>query len=564
MPHFHRLDADADRDFLASGAADPLTATPFRATNTVVLTSSGTVLLRETWEALGGRYGGSAETLPWGTHVGDGAAGSEPEAPPPEASGAAASGAAASGAAASGAVPPQAVAGAAGTAAGLGAAVAGATAATAPTVTAPPSVPPAPRSYVPPRAAEPEPARKRAWLLPLAGVLAVAGIVVAGLFIGGVIGGDRAPAPPPVETPAAPPPPAPAALEAGLFEGELGEGDREGAGGRYEDRFTFDADSSGRTLLFALSSEAFRPDLVVVGPDGQRYEAAASGDDGARVAIEDLRGAGRYELRVTSREPAGTGAYALRIREETPITALRADGQTVRATLGQTSVRVDGFFRDTYEFAAEADREYTLRAASSAFDLATTLTTAGGGRVTADRGSGGALTFTPSQDGRYRLVVTSRERGQRGAYTLSLRAGPRPVVEAPPPPRVRALQPNAAAARDSVAAGAPVTYTFQGRVGDRVRVDARALGFSPSVALVGPDGRRVSGQTTNERASVSETLATAGTYRVVVSAGETGGPFQLSLERTEAPRAADIPRLPGQDLEPPREQEDDGGDDGGR
>jgi hypothetical protein len=156
--------------------------------------------------------------------------------------------------------------------------------------------------------------------------------------------------------------------------------------------------------------------------------------------------------------------------------------------------------------------------------------------------------------------VTSREAGKRGAYTVNLDAGPEPEEDEADAPVVRALTPNAAPARDSLAAGQQVTYTFAGRVGDRVRVDARALGFSPSVVLVGPDGRRLPGQTDDERATVSETLATAGTYRVIVSGGEASGLFQLSLEKTEAPRAADIPRLPGMDTPPQQDgaPEDDG------
>ena len=396
---------------------------------------------------------------------------------------------------------------------------------------------------------------KRPWLAPLLAVLGVAALVVIGLLVFSQIrGGDPAPAPVvEADTPEAPDV---IAIGEGVVEGMLEDSDAEGAGGRYEDRYTFAADSSGRVLSFVLASEAFRPDLVVVGPDGQRYEAEASGEEGERVVVRNLRGPGRFELRVTSREPAGTGAYTLRVRQETPVVSLAANGQTVRATLGERSEVVDGFYRDTYEFGVEAEREYTLAVASSAFDVATTLTDRRGSRVQAQR-EGGALTFTPSSDGRYRLVVTSREAGKRGAYTVNLKVGPRPERAAPEAPRVRALTPNAAPARDSLAAGQQVTYTFAGQVGDRVRIDARAFGFGPSVVLVGPDGRRVPGQTTDERATVSETLATAGTYRVVVSGAEAPSAFQLSLEKTEAPRAADIPRLPGQDLEPPpREDEE--------
>ncbi len=542
-PHFHRLDAEADRDFLARGETDPFTGVAFRATNTVVQAADGTVLLRETWEALGESYGGSAGTLAWGAASGDGVSAYDAE-PPVVASGiGAAAAVAAIPAGGAAAAPPEAIESGTGAAAAaaLGASASGAPEATPRARTAPPR---APRGYMPPPS-EPEPEKGRSWLVPLLSVLGIALLLVVGFLVASRLTDQPEPAPVVVEEVAEPTAPQAVALAAGEFVGSLEDGDRQ-AGGRYEDRFTFVADSSGRVITLALDSPDFRPDLVAVGPDGQRYEAQASGEDAVR--IDNLRGPGRFEILVTSREPGGEGAYALQIRQETPIQPLAANGQTTNAVLGQRSLIADGFYRDTYEFSAEAEREYTLAFASSAFEVVPTLTR-GSTRI-APRG--GEFVFTPEADGRYRLVVTSREKGKRGAYTLNLKAGPKaqaPVVE---PPRVRALTPNAPPSRDSIKAGEQVTYTFAGRVGDRVRVDTRALGFAPSIVLVGPDGRRVPGTTTDERANVRETLATAGTYRVIVTSGEADGTFQISMEKTEAPRAADIPRMPG--IDAPRQE----------
>lgn len=510
MAHFHRLDADADREFLARGETDPFTGTPFRPTNVVVKAEDGTVLLRETWEALGGRYAGSAKTLPWGASAGDGAA-----TPPP--------------------ARPEAAAVTAGAAAGA--------------ATGAGALPKPPRQHAPPPTPMPDHVRerraKRPWLLPVLAVVGVALALIVGLLVMSGLRDDDPVEAPIVETDE-PDAPEITTVQAGVIEGALAEGDAE-RNGRFEDRYAFVADSSGRVLEFALVSDDFRPDLVVRGPDGQQYEARPVGDEGNRVVVADLRGPGRFQIIVTSREPAGEGSYSLAIRQETPITALRTDGQTVRATLGERSVLVDGFFRDTYEFPVEAEREYTLAVASSAFEVATTLTGRNGARVTTAR-EGDAVTFTPTEAGRYRLVVSSRERGKRGAYTVNLTAGPAPEADVPEAPRV--LQPNTAPLRDSLAVGQQRTYTFAGQIGDRVRVDARALGFSPRLVMVGPDGQRITGDTNDERASVQGTVATAGTYRVILTGGEGSGLVQLSLEKTEAPRADDIPRMPGLDRPP--------------
>ena len=512
MAHFHRLDPTADREFLARGETDPFTGVPFRPTNVVVRAADGTVLLRETWEALDGSYAGSSETQPWDSARGDGASAPPPPAPRP--------------------TPPP----------------------VAPRAAAPPApLPPPPTGYIPPPTPEPEPRRRR-WWVPLLSVLGIALLAIVALLVFSQL--NRQPEAPPVVVEEEPAAPQPVALQVGVIEGELGDGDRI-ENGRFEDRFTFQADSSGQVLAFVLRSVDFRPDLVVVGPDGQRYEGRPAGDEGNRVVVDDVRGPGRYQIRLTSREPAGEGEYSFRVRQETPIRSLAKNNQIVRATLGPESQRVEGFFRDTYEFSVEAEREYTLAVASTAFEVATTLTAGNGARVRTQE-QGGALTFTPTSDGRYRLVVSSREAGKTGAYTVRLKEGPLPVVEPPPPPR--ALRPNAAPASDSLAAGESRTFTFEGRIGDRVRVDARALGFRPSLVLVGPENRRIPGQTTDDRANVQETLPTAGTYRVIVSGGEGSGLFQISLERTEAPRADDIPRMPGVDRPPTPPPADSGGE----
>ena len=344
MAHFHRLDADADREFLARGETDPFTGTPFRPTNVVVKAEDGTVLLRETWEALGGRYAGSTKTLPWGTSAGDGAA-----------------------------TPPLARSDAAAVTAGAAAGAA----------TGAATLPKPARQHAPPPTPMPDHVRerrpKRPWLLPVLAVVGVALVLIVGLLVMSGLRDDD-----PVETPIVeteePDAPEVVTVQAGVIEGALADGDAE-RNGRFEDRYAFVADSSGRVLEFALVSDDFRPDLVVRGPDGQQYEARPVGDEGTRVVVGDLRGPGRFEIVVTSREPAGEGSYSLAIRQETPITTLRADGQTVRATLGERSVLVDGFFRDTYEFPVEAEREYTLAVASSAFDVVTTLTASNGARV---------------------------------------------------------------------------------------------------------------------------------------------------------------------------------------
>ena len=503
--HEHRLDAAADRDFLRDAPQDPFTGVAFRPTNTVVVASDGTVLLRQSWDALDGRYRGSSETLPWAAFRRDGA----------RSGGDGATGRAGRVAVHSGAsrrLPD-----------GAG---------------------------MPPRN-EPDyddPPPKRTWLWALLAVVGIALAAIGGLFLADRLGGGEPPVveetdPTPTDTPEFAP------LAVGETEGTLGDGDVRGPDGRYQDRYQFEADSTGRILAFTVLSEDFLPDLVVTGPDGRQYGGETLGNDAERVGVRNLSGPGTYEVIVTSREPLGEGAYTLRLRQESPVQALRADGQTVRAVLGERSELTDGFWRDTYTFRAEAEREYTLTLASSAFTIVPRLT-AGGSRPAVDdraTGTGRVLKFTPSETRTYRLTVTSDKRNARGAYTLTLAAGPRP--ERPDRDDTAsssssALVANGPAASDSLGTGETRTYTFRGGVGDQIRVDARADGFSPRLVLIGPDGRRLAADPETDRASLRTTLVSAGTYRVQVGAGEGGGLLRLSLEKQEAQTGADIPRVP--------------------
>ena len=493
MPEFHRLDADADARFLQARVADPITRTPFRATNEVVMCRTcGLVSLRETWEALGGCPNGHDAAAPWDA--------------------------------------------AAALAAGDGAA----TGVPRPARTAP----------------APEPA---GWRTPLLVALGVAGLVVLGVVAAGLLrDDDDAPEETTVVAPAEPTGPEAVALaEPGLTEGALSAGDFEDENGRYRDLYTFAADSSGKVLSFVVSSDDFFPDLVVETPEGDRVEAETldvTDDEGTRtVRVVDLRGPGLYRALVTSRLPAATGGYSLRLRAENPVRPLAAGGSAVQAVLGEFSERADGFFRDRYGFSGAGGREHTVTVRSSAFAPVVTVT-GPGGAVRGETGrAGGVVTFvfTPASDGPHTVVVSSQTRAQRGAYSVQLAVAaerPEPTVSAEPTGDI--LRPGAGV-RDSLAAGGQAAYVFRGRTGDRVLIEARADGFSPSLVLTGPDGSRTAASPDGDRARVRLTLPSAGTYRVVVGAASGEGGYRLTLEQQAAVTSDDIPRLPGADT--PRE-----------
>ena len=509
MARFHRLDAEADRVFLTEALVDPLTRVPFRPTNHVARCATcGLVVLRETWEAVGGCPNGHDTPDRW-----------DPKK-------------AARGDGQLGAVPVVAAA-------------------------------PAPAAAVADTAT-----RRPAWMVPLLATLGLGALIAAGIAISRLMADDAPPPPEPVE--AGPTAPTAQAASDGETAGTLGEGDFRTPEGFFQDLYTFEADSTGRLLTFTLATTAFYPDLVVTTPGGERVEAEQldnlfdeNGDETTitrRLRVDGLRGPGTYRVLVTTRQPLGTGAYTLDIAQRRPVQALTAGARPFAAQLGRLSELVDGSYRDAYSFRGIAGREHTFTVASSAF--APSASFDGGIRAETERGSDRVVyTFTPARTGTYRAVVTSRDRGKTGAYTVRLEVEPAPPpeqTERPDRPAAQAtsvLRPGGAPARDSLAAGQSRAYTLRGRVGDRVVIEARADGFTPTLVLIGPDGSRASGPGDGDRARVRTTLQTEGTYRVILGGSGLGeaakGAYSLSLEQRAAPTSDDIPRLPGQDL-PPR------------
>lgn len=497
MPDFHRLDPVADDPFLRAKVTDPLSGVAFLPTNQVVRCGTcGLVSLRETWEAVGGCPNGHTNVAPWDPRKalivsGDGAIGRTP------------------------AVAAAAVASA---------------------------------------------SKRPKWLMPLLLVLGAAGLVVLGIWLSGLLKNNDdevVDGGPTVQTG-----PRAVVAVAGEIEGTLEAPDFRGDDGRYQDLYTFAADSSGRVLSFIVSSEDFFPDLVVELPDGSKVEAEtltdgstlAVGTGMRRVGVRDLRGPGLYRVFLSTRQPQATGAYVLQIRQENPTRTLAANASAFAAELGTFSQQADGFYLDTYQFQGVAGREHTITVRSSAFapTVKVTGSTAAGAGSSGRAGGSITYTFTPDRTGLHAAVVSSRERAKTGAYTVQLAVEAAPQAEqgdvATPDdfPAGSALRPNAAPTRDSLAAGDSRSYSFRGRVGDRITIDLRGEGFNPSLVLIGPDGQRTPAAPDGDRARIRTTLTTEGTYRVVVGSGASGGEFSVSLGQQAGVTAAPIPRLPGQ------------------
>lgn len=511
MPDFHRLDSDADAVFLLRAAADPLSRVTFLPTNAVALCATcGLVSLRETWDACGGCPNGHDAAAPWSAA-------------------AAAQAVQARGQTSGDGAPPRA------------------------------AVPAA--ALAPPAGAPVDEPRRRSglWI-----ALGVGALLVAALGVTFLLNRTAPETEEPVEVAAGPSAPRAVAAEAGETEGTLGGSDYRTPEGYVQDLYTFTADSSARTLTFTVESDAFYPDIVVTGPGAEPVEGetVTSADESSSlrgVAVRNLRGPGVYTVLVSSRRPASEGAYTLRIRADEVVIALPTTGRQVAGELTARSPQVDGRYRDTYSFAGAVGREHTITVRSGAFTPTVVVTgPAGAVRGQSAPAAGGVVfRFTPDRAGTYRAIVSTSEARRTGAYTVLLALGLAP----PPPPSAAAadddassaggLRAGAAPVRDSLAAGDTRTYTASGRIGDRVSVEVRATGFTPTLTVVGPDGQRTPAAADGDRVRLSVTLPSDGRFRVIVGSTGGAGGYTVSLEQRAAVTSAPIPRLPGADAPRP-------------
>ena len=103
---------------------------------------------------------------------------------------------------------------------------------------------------------------------------------------------------------------APRPLSAGGVRDTLGPGDAQGPDDRYSDFYAYAATDSA-TFSVVVVSPDFAPDLAVRRPDGVTVAASTLLRTGQRAEVPDLRGPGRFEIIVTSRDPEATGGYEL-------------------------------------------------------------------------------------------------------------------------------------------------------------------------------------------------------------------------------------------------------------
>jgi Bacterial pre-peptidase C-terminal domain len=155
---------------------------------------------------------------------------------------------------------------------------------------------------------------------------------------------------------------------------------------------------------------------------------ALAKDKSRKLSLELPKGI-RAMVAVTDKEGTSIGLYS---KEDPSIEKVKSAGGPVVKTFDGTIIKSDPFdierdkcYRHVHEFKMQAGKTYTLDLTSEDFDAFLRIEHDDKGKIAEDDDSAGnmnsRIVYTPESAGTYRLVVTTCDPGQFGAYRLSIR-----------------------------------------------------------------------------------------------------------------------------------------------
>ena len=343
--------------------------------------------------------------------------------------------------------------------------------------------------------------------------------------------------------------------------GRLAAGDATLSSGEYADQYTFEG-RRGQRVTVDLRSSEFDPYLIVRPPQGDQTDNDDHEGDAHRSLVSlDLPMDGTYRVIVTSYKSGETGAYDLRIdlgggTGAAAVAAAAAAGPRVergRLAAGDDTLR-SGEFVDIHRIEASPGQRLTVDVVSQDFDTYLIMIPPRGERLENDDVEGkprhSVIETDITEPGTYTVAVTSYQRGETGAYELTLgttQGGAAPTVTAGVANRssgdVEALamgetREGRLANDDRRLDGGEYRdlYTFDGQAGEAVVIELASSEFDPYLALIPPEGDQIDNDDADGRQDLSRvelTLRASGRYRVMATsyAADQTGSYRLTLRR---------------------------------
>lgn len=341
-------------------------------------------------------------------------------------------------------------------------------------------------------------------------------------------------------------------------EGEIGEDDA-----AFEDAYRHDdyavAARAGQRFEAVLRSGDFDAFLEIFAPGTE--EPLAADDDGlgentdSRLRFTTTE-AGTYILRARPLSGIDSGgAYTLTLTERPPAprpprpSSIRI-GQTQRGEITARDPETDdGVPYDAYSFRARQGDRVAIALDSDAFDPIVRLgRTVGGAFVQLaenDDGQGAGLNsrlvFTIPETGEYLIRVAPLDVSGSGAYSLSLEEGP-PPAPSEPIAIGDTVEGRLTESDGKGESGGPADlWRFEGREGQRVRIDMTSSEFDTYLELFDENRTRLDAdddggpEGTNSR--ITFTLPRTGAYLIEARAFSSGtGAYGLSIVEVEPER----------------------------
>ena len=339
--------------------------------------------------------------------------------------------------------------------------------------------------------------------------------------------------------------------------GELQRGDSTLDSGEFYDNYTLQA-RSGQRLDIRLTSDDFDPYIIVRGPGDTRFDNDDAEEGSTSARIDEIAPAtGTYRILATSFQPGESGSYRLQASAGgagTPVARSASPANRQNGTLEQGDTRLDsGEFSDAFTINGRAGDVVDIRLDSADFDAYLMMRGPDGSSFdnddAEDGGTNAQLRVTLPASGSYRLVVTSYQSGESGAYVLET-AGATTVAAATTGGSASSI--GGATDARALAIGTPVTgqlsgsdpqldsgeyfdvYTLSGEPGTQFVVEMQSSAVDTYLAAIGSGGYEVSNDDdasgrngTNSRLEI--TIPDSGAVNVAATsyAGEETGAYTL-------------------------------------
>ncbi|MEM7414355.1 MAG: caspase family protein [Gemmatimonadota bacterium] len=318
--------------------------------------------------------------------------------------------------------------------------------------------------------------------------------------------------------------------------GDLRNGDQTLNSGEFFDEYFFTV-QPGERLVADLTSSDFDTYLIVQSPSGDPSENDDYEGSTNRSRVEvDANESGEWRVMVTTFEAGETGAYDLSVSVGAagPAPAGQTRNESGSLIDGDETLN-SGEFADIYRIQGQVGQTLIADLSSGDFDPYLMVIGPDGEQTDNDDYEGDITRSLVSQPlteaGEYRVVVTSYQPGESGAYDLMISTGSSSSGGA----ASRTERGTLSAGDSELSSGEYAdAYTFEGRPGEQVTVELESSDFDTYLMVLGPNEFREenddAGSTSVSR--VEAELTELGTYRVIVTTYEPGevGDYSVSIE----------------------------------